>query len=102
MRLTATATFDYELSAGDSGRVRMTYAPVIAPAPLSTFPPGDYPLIPTDPAGSGTFVWSQGGLRAEGREYSLQMDVRLEDGDGDAAATISGHKLVVMVAITWS
>jgi len=102
VRLTVTSSFDYELSAGDSARVQMIGAPLIAPAPQIWLPPGDYPLILADPAGAGTFAWSQGNLRAEGREYSLQMHVKLQDGDGDGQATISGTKWVVIVAVTWN
>ncbi|MGH2682589.1 MAG: hypothetical protein ACRDIX_05080 [Actinomycetota bacterium] len=102
VRFTVTATLDYDISTGDSARVRMIAAPLTAPAPMIILPPGDYPLTPAEPEGSTTLAWSQGRFRAEARDYSFTMDVHLEDGDGDGSATISGRKLLVIVAVTWT
>jgi hypothetical protein len=104
--LLVTATFDYELSAGDGAEVQAAGGVDLSgdPAnssPLITLPPGGFPLaVGTRSGDSTTLTWFAPRMAAGGSRYLIDLHVKLADLDGSGEASIAGTK-IIWAARTW-
>jgi hypothetical protein len=99
-----TASFDYRLSPRDAALVRITYVPtadVPRGAPKGSLAPSSYPLVGSTSRSGATFIWAGHGLEGGGTQYSLQLEIKLDD-TSNGVARIDGRKLALKVTVSWN
>ena len=96
--IVATVTIDYRLSSTDRGNIRFGFFRV-GGGGGGAFDPGSFPVRGTsNDLQTGTFVWSERGVPANGQEYTFQLEAGVRDGhDRGNNARGSGSRISVVI-----